>query len=62
MAEDAAKAHDAVTIGDGGDFVSCAGRFLAPSQPGLRLDPEPCGCLGTGLGRAMDARVVHPGR
>jgi acetolactate synthase-1/2/3 large subunit len=53
---------DAVTIGDGGDFVSYAGRFLEPSRPGLWLDPGPYGCLGTGLGYAMGARVVHPGR
>ncbi|GIE27451.1 hypothetical protein Ait01nite_004960 [Actinoplanes italicus] len=53
---------DAVTIGDGGDFVSYAGRFLEPAQPGLWLDPGPYGCLGTGLGYAMGARVVHPGR
>jgi acetolactate synthase-1/2/3 large subunit len=53
---------DAVTIGDGGDFVSYAGRFLEPSRPGLWLDPGPYGCLGTGLGYAMGARVTHPGR
>ncbi|GAA4592306.1 acetolactate synthase [Actinoplanes octamycinicus] len=55
-------APDAVTIGDGGDFVSYAGRFLEPAQPGTWLDPGPYGCLGTGLGYAMGARVTHPGR
>lgn len=53
---------DAVTIGDGGDFVSYAGRFLEPSRPGTWLDPGPYGCLGTGLGYAMGARVTYPGR
>ncbi|MFI1989473.1 acetolactate synthase [Actinoplanes sp. NPDC020271] len=55
-------APDAVTIGDGGDFVSYAGRFLEPSQPGTWLDPGPYGCLGTGLGYAMGARVTYPDR
>ncbi|MEU1886423.1 acetolactate synthase [Micromonospora rifamycinica] len=55
-------APDAVTIGDGGDFVSYAGRYLEPSQPGTWLDPGPYGCLGTGLGYAMGARVSHPDR
>ncbi|AEV88281.1 hypothetical protein ACWT_7271 [Actinoplanes sp. SE50] len=55
-------APDAVTIGDGGDFVSYAGRFLEPARPGTWLDPGPYGCLGTGLGYAMGARVAHPGR
>jgi thiamine pyrophosphate-dependent acetolactate synthase large subunit-like protein len=55
-------APDAVTIGDGGDFVSYAGRYLEPSQPGTWLDPGPYGCLGTGLGYAMGARVTYPDR
>jgi acetolactate synthase-1/2/3 large subunit len=53
---------DAVTIGDGGDFVSYAGRYLAPASPGSWLDPGPYGCLGTGLGYAMGARVTYPDR
>jgi acetolactate synthase-1/2/3 large subunit len=53
---------DAVTIGDGGDFVSYAGRFLEPAQPGTWLDPGPYGCLGTGMGYAMGARVTYPDR
>ncbi|MGX6606933.1 acetolactate synthase [Micromonosporaceae bacterium Da 78-11] len=55
-------AGDAVTIGDGGDFVSYAGRYLEPSQPGTWLDPGPYGCLGTGMGYAMGARVTYPDR
>jgi acetolactate synthase-1/2/3 large subunit len=51
---------DAVVIGDGGDFVSYAGKYLEPQQPGGWLDPGPYGCLGTGLGYAMAARVARP--
>jgi acetolactate synthase-1/2/3 large subunit len=53
-------ADDAVVIGDGGDFVSFAGRFVEPAQPGRWLDPGPFGCLGTGLGYAIAARLAHP--
>jgi len=51
---------DAVVIGDGGDFVSFAGRFVEPARPGHWLDPGPYGCLGTGLGYAIAARLAHP--
>lgn len=54
--------RDAVVIGDGGDFVSYAGRFVDSYLPGHWLDPGPYGCLGTGLGYAMAARVAHPDR
>ncbi len=53
---------DGVTIGDGGDFVSYAGRYLEPSTPGTWLDPGPYGCLGTGMGYAMGARITYPDR
>ncbi len=51
---------DAVVIGDGGDFVSFAGRLVEPARPGRWLDPGPFGCLGTGLGYAIAARLAHP--
>lgn len=51
---------DTVVIGDGGDFVSFAGRFIEPAAPGRWLDPGPYGCLGTGPGYAMAARIAHP--
>ncbi|WP_213454207.1 acetolactate synthase [Rhizomonospora bruguierae] len=54
--------RDAVTIGDGGDFVSYAGRYLEPALPGTWLDPGPYGCLGTGMGYAMGARLTYPDR
>jgi acetolactate synthase I/II/III large subunit len=52
--------EDAVIIGDGGDFVSYAGKYVEPQQPGGWLDPGPYGCLGTGLGYAMAARLARP--
>jgi acetolactate synthase-1/2/3 large subunit len=54
--------RDAVTIGDGGDFVSYAGKYLEPALPGTWLDPGPYGCLGTGMGYAMGARLTYPDR
>ena len=52
--------EDAVVIGDGGDFVSYAGKYLEPQRPGGWLDPGPYGCLGTGLGYAIAARIARP--
>jgi thiamine pyrophosphate-dependent acetolactate synthase large subunit-like protein len=51
---------DAVVIGDGGDFVSYAGKYIEPGRPGGWLDPGPYGCLGTGLGYAIAARIARP--
>ena len=47
-------------IGDGGDFVSFAGKFVEPKRPGGWLDPGPYGCLGAGLGAAIAARLSRP--
>jgi acetolactate synthase-1/2/3 large subunit len=51
---------DAVVVGDGGDFVSFAGKYIEPRRPGGWLDPGPYGCLGTGLGYAIAARIARP--
>jgi acetolactate synthase-1/2/3 large subunit len=51
---------DAVVIGDGGDFVSFAGKYVEPRQPGGWLDPGPFGCLGAGTGAAIAARIARP--
>ncbi len=51
---------DAVVIGDGGDFVSWAGKFVEPARPGCWLDPGPYGCLGAGAGAAAAARLARP--
>jgi acetolactate synthase-1/2/3 large subunit len=54
--------RDAIVIGDGGDFVSYAGREVPSYEPGCWLDPGPFGCLGIGPGYAMAARLAHPDR
>jgi len=54
--------RDAIIVGDGGDFVSYAGRVLDSYQPGSWLDPGPLGCLGCGPGYALAAKLAHPGR
>ncbi|MCP3422153.1 acetolactate synthase [Nocardioides pinisoli] len=51
---------DSVVIGDGGDFVSFAGKYVEPQRPGGWLDPGPYGCLGAGLGAAIAARIARP--
>jgi thiamine pyrophosphate-dependent acetolactate synthase large subunit-like protein len=54
--------RNAIVIGDGGDFVSYAGRLIDSYEPGCWLDPGPYGCLGTGPGYALAARLAHPDR
>jgi acetolactate synthase I/II/III large subunit len=54
--------RDAIVIGDGGDFVSYAGKLVESYEPGTFLDPGPYGCLGMGPGYALAAGVAHPGR
>lgn len=53
-------ADDSVVIGDGGDFVSFAGKYVEPKRPGGWLDPGPYGCLGAGLGASIAARLARP--
>ena len=53
-------ADDAVVVGDGGDFVSYAGKYVEPRSPGGWLDPGPYGCLGAGPGAAIAARLARP--
>jgi acetolactate synthase-1/2/3 large subunit len=54
--------RDAIVVGDGGDFVSYAGRYIETFQPGCWMDPGPFGCLGAGPGQAIGAKVAHPER
>jgi acetolactate synthase-1/2/3 large subunit len=54
--------RDAIVIGDGGDYVSYAGRVVDSYQPGCWLDPGPFGCLGSGPGYALAAKLAHPER
>jgi len=53
---------DAIIVGDGGDFVSFAGRLIERQTPGLWLDPGPFGALGSGPAYAMAAKLAHPDR
>ena len=54
--------RDAIVIGDGGDFVSYAGRVINTYEPGCWMDPGPYGCLGAGPGQAIGAKTAHPDR
>jgi len=54
--------RDAIVVGDGGDFVSYAGRYIETFEPGCWMDPGPFGCLGAGPGQAIGAKVAHPDR
>jgi thiamine pyrophosphate-dependent acetolactate synthase large subunit-like protein len=54
--------RDAIVVGDGGDFVSFAGRVVDSYRPGCWLDPGPYGCLGSGPGYALAAKLAHPHR
>ncbi len=54
--------RDAIVIGDGGDFVSFAGRVVDSYEPGCWLDPGPFGCLGSGPGYALAAKLARPDR
>ncbi|MEE2776312.1 MAG: acetolactate synthase [Acidobacteriota bacterium] len=52
--------RDSIVIGDGGDFVSYAGKLVDVHQPGRFLEPGPYGCLGTGAGYALGAHFASP--
>jgi acetolactate synthase-1/2/3 large subunit len=54
--------RNAIVVGDGGDFVSYAGRHIDTYEPGCWMDPGPFGCLGAGPGQAIGAKVAHPDR
>ena len=54
--------RNAIVIGDGGDFVSYAGRVVDSFEPGCWLDPGPYGCLGSGPGYALAAKLARPDR
>jgi acetolactate synthase-1/2/3 large subunit len=54
--------RDAIIVVDAGDFGSYAGRVVPSYQPGCWLDPGPYGCLGSGPGYALAAKLAHPDR
>lgn len=53
---------DTIVIGDGGDVVGCASKFVPLHRPGQWLDPGAFGCLGVGPSFAIAAKLLHPGQ
>lgn len=49
-----------LVIGDGGDVVTCASKFVPLARPGQWLDPGPLGVLGVGPPFALAAKLLHP--
>ncbi len=58
----AAVTPDTIVVGDGGDVVGCASKFVPVASPGQWLDPGPFGCLGVGPSFAIAAKLLHPDR
>jgi acetolactate synthase-1/2/3 large subunit len=58
----AAITPETIVVGDGGDVVGCASKFVPVSEPGQWLDPGPFGCLGVGPPFAIAAKLLHPDR
>ncbi|MBW0012363.1 acetolactate synthase [Mycobacterium sp.] len=54
--------RDAIVVIDAGDFGSYAGRVIDSFLPGCWLDSGPFGCLGSGPGYALAAKVARPDR
>jgi acetolactate synthase I/II/III large subunit len=54
--------RDAIIVVDGGDFGSYAGRVINSYVAGAWLDSGPFGCLGSGPGYALAAKLARPDR
>ncbi|BBU22798.1 acetolactate synthase [Mycobacterium xenopi] len=54
--------RDAVVVIDAGDFGSYGGRVIDSYVPGAWLDSGPFGCLGSGPGYALAAKLAQPER
>jgi acetolactate synthase-1/2/3 large subunit len=54
--------RDAIVVIDAGDFGSYAGRVIDSYTPGSWLDSGPFGCLGSGPGYALAAKLARPDR
>ncbi|WP_343599997.1 acetolactate synthase [Mycobacterium sp.] len=54
--------RDAIVVIDAGDFGSYAGRVIDSYRPGCWLDSGPFGCLGSGPGYALAAKLAYPDR
>jgi acetolactate synthase I/II/III large subunit len=55
-----AVTRDMIVVGDGGDVVNCAAKFVPVDRPGQWLDPGPLGCLGVGPSFALAAKLLRP--
>jgi acetolactate synthase-1/2/3 large subunit len=53
---------ETIVIGDGGDVVGCAAKYVPLHRPGQWLDPGPFGCLGVGPPFALAAGLLQPDR
>jgi acetolactate synthase-1/2/3 large subunit len=51
---------DTIVVGDGGDVVNCAAKFVPVDRAGQWLDPGPLGCLGVGPSFALAAKLLRP--
>jgi acetolactate synthase-1/2/3 large subunit len=54
--------RDAIIVIDAGDFGSYGGRVIDSYVPGAWLDSGPFGCLGSGPGYALAAKLARPDR
>ena len=54
--------RDAIVVVDAGDFGSYAGRVIDSYVAGAWLDSGPFGCLGSGPGYALAAKLAKPDR
>jgi acetolactate synthase I/II/III large subunit len=54
--------RNAIIVVDAGDFGSYAGRVIDSYVPGAWLDSGPFGCLGSGPGYALAAKLARPDR
>jgi thiamine pyrophosphate-dependent acetolactate synthase large subunit-like protein len=52
--------RDTIVVGDGGDVVNCAAKFVPVDRAGQWLDPGPLGCLGVGPSFALAAKLLRP--
>ena len=51
---------ETIVVGDGGDVVGCAAKYVPLHRAGQWLDPGPFGCLGVGPSFAIAAKLLRP--
>lgn len=55
-----ARHEDMIVIGDGGDIVASAAKWIPIPPKGGWMDPGPLGTLGVGMPFALAAQAAHP--